>query len=232
MSGATVRDAPVVRHRVRVLGVVQGVGFRPFVHRLARELGLAGFVGNDNRGVIVEVEGRDGAVACFEARLVDQAPPLARIDRVDTTAVAPLGAAEFHIAQTAVGGDVATFVSPDIAVCDDCLAEMRDPLNRRRRYPFVNCVNCGPRFTITVRLPYDRPNTTMRGFALCADCEREYDDPQDRRFHAQPIACPACGPRLRFEDGLVVANDTDAALAAAQAALARGEIVAIKGLGG
>ena len=157
-----------VRRRIRVVGVVQGVGFRPFVQRLATELALSGHVGNDTEGVLVEIEGRVPSVRRFEERLVDEAPPLARIDRVEATGIDALGESEFRIVETRAAGRVRTFVSPDVAVCDDCLAEMFDPTNRRYRYPFINCTNCGPRFTITVRLPYDRPNTTMNRFPLCS----------------------------------------------------------------
>jgi hydrogenase maturation protein HypF len=228
-----------VRHRIRVVGVVQGVGFRPFVQRLATELDLSGHVGNDTEGVVVEVEGRASAVRSFEGRVVDEAPPLARIDEVEASDVAVVGEMSFRIIESRSTGQVRTLVSPDIAVCDDCLAEMSDAADRRYRYPFINCTNCGPRFTITVRLPYDRPNTTMRDFSLCPACSAEYHDPDDRRFHAQPVACAACGPRLWFEGGprpdgrpAPPTDGTDAAIAAAQEALARGEIVAIKGLGG
>jgi len=214
--------------------VVQGVGFRPFVHRLAGELGLAGWVGNDGGGVVLEVEGAAEAVDAFERRLVgDERPPLARIDAIEATSATPTGGTGFRIAASDASAAVRTFVPPDVATCDDCRRELFDPADRRFRYPFVNCTNCGPRFTITVRLPYDRPNTTMAGFPLCADCAREYADPADRRFHAQPVACPACGPRLWFEDpGGDAVRGTDAALAAAQAALADGAVVAVKGLGG
>jgi hydrogenase maturation protein HypF len=224
-------DTPV-RIRIRVAGVVQGVGFRPFVHRLATELVLAGHVGNDTEGVFVEVEGSGPAVEAFRARLTTDAPPMARIDGVDVTALPPTRDTGFRIVESDRAGTVRTLVSPDVAVCDDCLAELADPTDRRSRYPFINCTNCGPRFTITLRVPYDRPNTTMAGFTLCEDCHREYDDPADRRFHAQPLACPACGPRLWFEGAGPAVMGTDRALAAAHEALARGEIVAIKGLGG
>ncbi len=234
MTTGTVAEFPV-RHRVRVAGVVQGVGFRPFVHRLAADLGLAGCVGNDTNGVFLEIEGRPEVVAGFEERLVRDAPPLARIFEIETSTVTPSGATGFFIVESRAEGRAKTFVAPDIAVCDDCLAELFDPADRRYRYPFINCTNCGPRFTITIRLPYDRPNTTMGGFPLCAGCAREYGDPSDRRFHAQPVACAACGPRLWFEgdqSGAEAIVSTDAAIAAAQEALGRGEIVAIKGLGG
>jgi len=221
-----------VRHRLRVAGVVQGVGFRPFVHRLAGELALAGHVGNDTEGVFVEIEGPASMVERFQDRLVGEAPPLARIHSVHTQPIEVLGERGFRIVESHSAGQPRTFMSPDVAVCDDCLAELLDPGDRRHRYPFINCTNCGPRFTITVRLPYDRPNTTMRHFSLCAACAQEYHDPGDRRFHAQPVACPACGPRLWFESPAGVVEGTDAAISATQAALARGEIVAVKGVGG
>lgn len=163
---ATARPSPLVRHRIRVAGLVQGVGFRPFVHRLATDLDLAGHVGNDTDGVFVEVEGRAEDVDRFEVRLGAEAPPLARIDGCQVTAISAVGEATFRIVESRDGGPAKTWVSPDVAVCDDCLAELFDPANRRYRYPFINCTNCGPRFTITVRLPYDRPNTTMGGFTL------------------------------------------------------------------
>ena len=222
-----------VRHRLRVTGVVQGVGFRPHVHRLADELGLTGFVGNDSEGVFVEAEGPSDAVELFERRLVAEAPPLAAVAGLEARPV-DLGADEgFRIVASRSSSGATTFLPPDVAVCDDCLAELFDPGDRRFRYPFITCTNCGPRFTITRRLPYDRPHTTMAGFTLCAACAAQYHDPADRRFHAQPLACAACGPRLWFEgsDGVRV-EGTDAALAAAQAALAAGGIVAVKGIGG
>jgi hydrogenase maturation protein HypF len=188
------------RHRLRVVGVVQGVGFRPFVHRLATELDLAGHVGNDSEGVFVEVEGAPPVLGDFELRLRREAPPLARIHAIEASAVAVLGEDSFRIVESRATGAARTFVSPDFAVCDECLSELFDPKDRRYRYPFINCTNCGPRFTITVALPYDRPNTTMAGFPLCPACMREYEDPADRRFHAQPLACAKCGPRLWLEE--------------------------------
>ncbi len=231
MTAQTTSDA-LVRRWVRVVGVVQGVGFRPFVHRLADELGLAGHVGNDTEGVFMEIEGSPAAVEGLLARLVTEAPPLAKIFGVDSTPCPPTFQVGFHIVESPGDGAARTFVSPDVAVCDDCLAELSDPTDRRARYPFTNCTNCGPRFTITMRLPYDRHNTTMRDFALCDACLAEYNDPADRRFHAQPVACAECGPRIWFEgaDGMV--EGSDAALAATQQALAGGAIVAVKGLGG
>jgi hydrogenase maturation protein HypF len=231
MTTLTTAAAPV-RRRIRVVGVVQGVGFRPFVHRVASDLNLAGFVGNDTEGVLVEVEGVAGDVAQFEARLVRDAPPLARIFSVDAAPVLVRHESGFRIIESQTSAAISTFVSPDTAVCDDCLREMFDAGDRRFRYPFINCTNCGPRFTITLRLPYDRPNTTMRHFGLCPSCETEYHDPEDRRFHAQPLACAVCGPRLWFESLHEAREGSEAAIAAAQVALARGAVVAIKGLGG
>lgn len=221
-----------VRRRIRVHGVVQGVGFRPHAHRLATELRLAGHVGNDTAGVFIEIEGDRLAVEAFEQRLAADAPPLARIDAVDTTTIVPIGERTFRIAESVAESQVRTFAAPDIAVCDDCLRELFDRDDRRHRYPFINCTNCGPRFTITVRLPYDRPNTTMAGFAMCRACTHEYHDPGDRRFHAQPLACPACGPRIWFAESTAITHGTDAAIVATQRALAGGAVVAIKGVGG
>jgi hydrogenase maturation protein HypF len=231
MTSLATQDG-TARRRIRVVGVVQGVGFRPFVHRLATELGLSGHVGNDTEGVFVEVEGAEVSLHQFEARLVADAPPLARIFGVEGVPIALRHEHEFRIVASQSDDTARTFVSPDVAVCDECLAEMFDPGDRRARYPFINCTNCGPRFTITIRLPYDRPNTTMRGFELCAACSGEYHDLSDRRYHAQPVACARCGPRIWFEGSGGSVQGTDAALAATQESLARGEVVAIKGLGG
>ncbi|MGH9303293.1 MAG: carbamoyltransferase HypF [Acidimicrobiales bacterium] len=220
------------RHRIRVAGVVQGVGFRPFVYRLAAELGLAGHAGNDSAGVFVEVEGEVLALASFEARLVGDAPPLARVDRVETARIAFVGDGGFCIVDSDASAPGRTYVSPDVALCGDCLRELLDPADRRFRYPFINCTNCGPRFTITIRLPYDRPNTTMAGFAMCPACAAEYRDPADRRFHAQPVACAHCGPRLWYEGATGTVQSSDDAISAAQDALVAGATVAVKGLGG
>ncbi|MEQ4717564.1 carbamoyltransferase HypF [Nonomuraea sp. B19D2] len=214
--------------RVRVEGVVQGVGFRPFVHGLATRLGLAGRVGNDARGVFVELEGGRDQIGEFLVRLESDAPPLASIDRVTITSTAKAARAggRFHIAESDPSGTSRTLVSPDIATCGDCLAELADPADRRYRYPFVNCVNCGPRLTIVRAMPYDRPLTTMAGFEMCGDCRAEYHDPADRRFHAQPICCPACGPTL---DLVGAAGDP---LAGAAGVLRAGGVLAVKGIGG
>ena len=195
MTGLATPEA-AVRLRLRVTGLVQGVGFRPHVHRLAGALGLAGHVGNDTEGVFAEVEGPAPAVDEFLDRLVADAPAPARIQGVESGRRAADGRRGFAIVESRGRGEARTFVSPDIATCDDCLAELFDPSDRRARYPFTNCTNCGPRFTITLRLPYDRPNTTMRGFGLCDDCAAEYGDPADRRFHAQPVAVPVRAPAV------------------------------------
>jgi hydrogenase maturation protein HypF len=220
-----------VRARVRVEGIVQGVGFRPFVHHLAGSLGLAGTVGNDARGVIAEVEGTPDRVEAFVARLPQEAPAMAVIERVDTTPVPVRGDRGFAIVASDASGSRAVPVSPDIATCAACLADLWDPRDRRHRYPFTNCTDCGPRYTIVRDVPYDRPLTTMAGFAMCDDCAREYHDPGDRRFHAQPVCCPACGPRLALVDADGAPVDGDPVRAAARL-LRAGAVVAVKGLGG
>src|SRR6266516_544361 len=221
----------IVRASVRVEGVVQGVGFRPFVYSLATRLGLAGWVGNDVDGVFAEVEGAAACVEQFLGLLKTQPPPLARVERVTAAAMAPTGAAGFAIVASDHTGRRRALVSADGATCDDCLAELADPADRRFGYPFVNCTNCGPRFTIVTGVPYDRPLTTMAPFTMCAECEAEYRNPADRRFHAQPVCCPACGPRLRLLDtrqNEMAGNP----LAEAARLLAGGHVVAVKGLGG
>jgi hydrogenase maturation protein HypF len=224
-----------VRRRYRVAGVVQGVGFRPFVHRTATRLGLTGTVANDARGVVVEVEGPADAVAELGRRLVTDAPPMARVDSVETSTPAmPLGTSGFRIVESdrRPDGGARTLASPDIATCVDCLRELADPADRRYRHPFISCTNCGPRWTIVRDLPYDRPATTMAAFAMCAACAAEYADPADRRFHAQPIACHDCGPRLELVQPDGAARHGESALAAARRLLAGGGIVAVKGIGG
>lgn len=229
---AVVAGDPPLRRRVTVRGVVQGVGFRPYLYGLATELALAGHVTNTPEGVVVEVEGTASAVARFCDRIAAQAPPLARVESVHHREMPPVGGAAFTILTSRTGGPARTLVSPDSATCADCLAELADPADRRYRHPFVNCTHCGPRYTIVTGVPYDRAHTTMAGFAMCSDCAREYADPADRRFHAQPVACPACGPRLRL---LVPPSDalpgTDP-VAEARALLSDGAVLAVKGLGG
>jgi hydrogenase maturation protein HypF len=219
-----------VRTEVRVEGTVQGVGFRPFVHGLATGLGLAGLVGNDAAGVFIEVEGDAGTVERFLSGLREP-PPLAVVERISTRPLSPEGHSGFSIVGSDASGRRRALVSADSATCADCLRELRDPADRRYGYPFVNCTNCGPRFTIVTDVPYDRPNTTMAGFGMCADCAAEYHDPADRRFHAQPVCCPACGPHVTLRDphGRPLPGEP---VAAAIGLLRDGGILALKGLGG
>lgn len=214
--------------RIRVSGVVQGVGFRPFVWRLANELKLAGWVRNDAAGVEIHAEGSD--LDAFVARLKNDAPPLARVDTVASVAAASVGCHGFSIEESA-GGKVRTAIGHDTAPCDDCLKELFDPESRRWRHGFITCTHCGPRYTVTRRLPYDRPQTSLAPFPFCPDCEREYADPADRRFHAETTCCPHCGPRLALLDaaGGLIEGDP---IAATLALLRAGRVVAIKGLGG
>lgn len=224
-----------LRRSVRVTGVVQGVGFRPYVYGLARSLRLAGHVGNDDRGVFVVVEGDDADVEEFLRRLPAEAPPLAAVETVTAVDEEPVGAEGFVVVESRDGGDAdVALIPPDTAVCADCLREVRDPADRRHRYPFTACTYCGPRYTIVTGLPYDRPCTTMAAFPLCARCQAEYDDPGDRRFHAQPTACPDCGPRLSFRgrDEVTASAYGDDALAAAIRVIRSGGLVAVKGVGG
>lgn len=208
------------RRQIRITGIVQGVGFRPFVYHLAHRLRLSGYVLNSSAGVVVEVEGGAAALAEFARRLRSDAPPLARIEEMLVAEMAPLGAPGFVIRESHAEEGEFVLVSPDVATCADCCHDFSDPANRRYGYAFTNCTNCGPRYTIIRDIPYDRPNTTMAAFRMCAACQAEYDDPADRRFHAQPNACPQCGPQL------------SAPIEEAQRRLAAGEIAAIKGLGG
>jgi hydrogenase maturation protein HypF len=246
-ASASVTDSAArLRVKARVEGVVQGVGFRPHVYRLARELALGGYVLNDERGVLLEVEGSPEAVERFLERLAAKPPPLAKIEHILPEAVAATGIASFEILSSVHAGTPEALVSPDTATCSECLAEMRDPHDRRYRYPFINCTSCGPRFTIATGVPYDRPLTTMAGFEMCECCRGEYEDPGSRRFHAQPNACRECGPRAR----LLASSSTecaggrgaraakgarptaDDAIRAAAESLAKGLIVAVKGVGG
>lgn len=229
MPGTT----PARRLRVAIRGAVQGVGFRPFVYRLALRHDLRGWVVNDAQGVFIEVESDDAALTAFLAALELEKPARAFIQSLESTWLDPVGFHGFEIRHSESRGAISALVLPDIALCDDCRAEILDPTNRRHRYAFTNCTNCGPRFTIIDALPYDRASTTMRGFAMCPACEAEYRDPLDRRFHAQPNACPDCGPHVELwrPDGSIVATHERALLDAA-AAIRDGAIVAVKGLGG
>jgi hydrogenase maturation protein HypF len=221
------------RVRVVIRGAVQGVGFRPFVYRLASSLALKGWVANSPEGVLVEAEGERDVLGEFLVRLSGERPPRSFIQSLEPTFLDPVGFERFDIRASLGGEKPSALVLPDIATCDDCLRELFDPSDRRHRYPFINCTNCGPRFSIIRALPYDRPATTMSAFVMCEQCRAEYEDPLDRRFHAQPNACPDCGPRLSFwnRDGSVVAQRDDALRLAAEAIRA-GLVVAIKGLGG
>ncbi|HEY3350472.1 MAG TPA: carbamoyltransferase HypF [Thermoanaerobaculia bacterium] len=221
------------RVRLEVRGAVQGVGFRPWVFRIAEEHGLAGWVRNDIAGVFIELEGGDDALAAFRRALEGAPPPLARIREVIESSTEPTKEHGFRILPSENAGSRTTLVLPDVATCPACLAEVLDARDRRHLYPFANCTDCGPRFTIVTDLPYDRPATTMAAFTLCGACRAEYENPRDRRFHAQPIACPACGPSLEAwsPDGEVLARRHEALLAAADA-LRHGDAVAVKGLGG
>ena len=244
------------RVRARVEGTVQGVGFRPYVYRLARELELSGWVRNDERGVLVEVEGEAAVLDAFLRRLPAEAPPLAAVERITSEPLAPAGGAGFRIVASERTGAPEALVSPDTATCADCLRELFDPGDRRYRYPFINCTNCGPRFTIVRGVPYDRPLTTMAAFTMCDACRAEYEDPANRRFHAQPNACHVCGPSVRLweppgSDADVPGRDLGARdppragadvagrelgagdpLRAAAEALEAGRVLAVKGIGG
>ncbi len=239
--------------RLVVRGVVQGVGFRPFVYRLAHRHGLSGWIANSSSGVVIEVDGPDGALSAFERDLTTEAPVLARIESVESSSAEPAQAAGFEIRTSERDPGESTLICPDVAICPDCLAEFLDPSDRRYRYPFINCTNCGPRFSIIEGTPYDRPATSMRVFRMCERCQAEYDDPLDRRFHAQPNACPECGPALelvtparpgkdlaetvlgrnyvRMPEPFAELAESDPA-AAARWLLRHGAIVGIRGLGG
>jgi hydrogenase maturation protein HypF len=226
-------EAAAVRERLLVRGTVQGVGFRPFVYRLAQGLELAGWVENSAQGVTIEIEGPEDRVAEFRRRLVDDTPARAAVEALEPVRLGARGHQGFAIRESDGRGERSALVLPDAATCPDCLRELFDPRDRRHRYPFTNCTNCGPRYSIILDLPYDRERTTMVRFAMCGRCLSEYRDPEDRRFHAEPNACPECGPQLTLWDarGRGIAR-RDGALVAAAAALRAGMIVAVKGLGG
>ncbi|MCO6511048.1 MAG: carbamoyltransferase HypF, partial [Aridibacter famidurans] len=221
------------RLKASIRGAVQGVGFRPFVYRLAKEIGLTGWVVNSPQGVSLELEGQLAALHEFASRLRKELPPNASIHSMDSAYLDPVGHEVFEIRISDSEGPRSAVVLPDIAICDDCRREILDPEDRRFGYPFTNCTNCGPRYSIILGLPYDRPNTSMRRFDMCEDCIAEYTDPLNRRFHAQPNACPVCGPSIAFTDatGRSIAKEEEALKAAAKDLL-EGRVVAVKGLGG
>jgi len=220
--------------RIHITGVVQGVGFRPFVYGLAQRYLLTGWVRNTSAGVDIEADGSSEALQSFTEALAAESPPLARIDSIEIADRPADGFTTFEIIQSAPVSGAFQPVSPDVSVCDDCLRELMDPEDRRYRYPFINCTNCGPRFTIIKDIPYDRPQTTMAPFEMCEACASEYQDPLDRRFHAQPVACPDCGPQIWLE---TIHQEQawpkgEEALQTARQMLSEGKILAVKGLGG
>jgi hydrogenase maturation protein HypF len=236
------KTSGVCRKHFDLRGQVQGVGFRPYVYRLATEHALCGYVANNNNGAVIEVEGAASRIAAFERDLIARLPPLAHVSKLTQHALPPLGDAVFRIRASEADPSQRPEVTPDAATCADCRRELFDPSDRRYRYPFTNCTNCGPRYSIIRGLPYDRPKTTMAAFQMCPACQHEYDDPADRRFHAQPNACPICGPQLRLEQspslvgrGQAEGVDSPTAVSVVSAAaslLENGAILAIKGLGG
>jgi len=221
------------RLRLEVQGTVQGVGFRPFVYRLATELGLVGWVENSPQGVVLEIEGSASSLDVFQVRFASELPPLARIESQKTAFLEQVGYSRFTVRASSFAGTKTATVLPDVATCPDCLKEIFDPQNRRFRYPFTNCTNCGPRYSIIEALPYDRANTTMKIFPMCPECRAEYEDPANRRFHAQPNACPVCGPHIELWDkkGTAIASRYEALVLLCDA-LRAGSIVALKGIGG
>jgi hydrogenase maturation protein HypF len=236
--------ADVLRYRVRIHGVVQGVGFRPFVFRLALRHGLTGLIANDPSGIILEVQGESGSLAAFQSDLRNNPPPASAIDGITVEELVPIPEPGFQIVGSRDDAEAVAFISPDLATCENCLRELFDPSDRRFRYPFLNCTQCGPRFTIVRRLPYDRPNTTIARFTMCPRCWEEYLDPSHRRFHAQPNACPICGPRIWLvpssaaDSALSSPNDVgswfqgETALCRAISLLEAGRVLAVKGIGG
>jgi hydrogenase maturation protein HypF len=225
-------NALTVRRLIHVSGLVQGVGFRPFVYHLASALELSGSVKNTASGVVIEVQGDTGSVEDFIVRLHNEAPPLAQVHQISLEELDCVDEDEFRITESRKGESVHTLISRDVAVCDDCLREMFDPQDRRFCYPFINCTNCGPRFTIVRSIPYDRPGTSMASFRMCEACQAEYDDPRSRRFHAQPNACPECGPKMELCGREASAPSESDPIGAAVELLRSGQIGAIKGLGG
>jgi hydrogenase maturation protein HypF len=222
----------IIGRKIHIQGVVQGVGFRPFVYNLAVNLKLNGWVRNTSAGVDIEVEGPPESMEAFITALREEAPPLSRIDEFQVGELPTNGFTEFKIIHSEPVPGGFQPISPDVSICPDCLRELFDLNDRHYRYPFVNCTNCGPRFTIIQDIPYDRPKTTMAPFEMCPDCEAEYNDPTNRRFHAQPVACPACGPKVWLETEEEVLSEKDEAIQATRRLLMEGKIVAVKGLGG
>ena len=190
----------IKRLAISIGGAVQGVGFRPFIYRLAKQLKLNGYVINSSSGVTIEAEGSESRLTEFIFKIEAEKPIHARISSMEYSFLDPLGFISFDIRESVNNGEASALILPDISMCNDCLKEMLDPNNRRYLYPFINCTNCGPRFSIIEKIPYDRPNTSMKIFQMCNECKKEYEDPNDRRFHAQPIACPNCGPHLELWD--------------------------------
>lgn len=224
----------IVHRNIRIRGIVQGVGFRPFVYKQAKLFALSGYVYNDTEGVYIEIEGEKKSADDFTASMTEKAPPLSYVIDVSAEDSRVIGMKGFQITESRHTDERSAFYSPDVAVCDECLAEFFDPDNRRYHYPFITCINCGPRFSIISDIPYDRSNTTMDCFPLCKDCAAEYRSPDDRRFHAQPTACGTCGPHLSFYDisGRLISEETDAIASRCNDLLAEGSIIAMKGMGG
>lgn len=231
ISDVAVTEVQYQRRRIRVQGIVQGVGFRPFIFHLAEQYALAGWVQNNATGVVIEIEGPTNALDEFTRAIENGAPPLAHIARLGSEIIPPLYETGFSIVASDSNAEKRAWISPDACICDDCLRELFDPADRRYRYPFINCTNCGPRFTIVKDVPYDRPLTTMAEFTMCPQCQKEYDDPHDRRFHAQPNACPICGPTAALEYEARVETNQDAIESAARM-LEKENILALQGIGG
>lgn len=231
-KGIGVTGSMIHRKSLQVNGIVQGVGFRPFVYRLAHQLKLAGFVNNNSNGVTIEIEGTQNSLAVFIEKLRNNTPPLAQIAEIAYQNIPVKNEKAFQIITTSNNSAATTNIAPDVSVCDDCLEELFDPGNRRYRYPFINCTNCGPRYTIVKSIPYDRPFTSMSVFKMCPQCQKEYDDPLDRRFHAQPNSCPECGPKLTLLDRSGKKIDNTDSIEQAVKIIRNGSILALRGLGG
>ena len=225
-------SAEIIAKRICINGIVQGVGFRPFIYQLARREGLYGQVANNAEGVIIDVEGPAAGIAAFVQAIDREKPPLAQIVNLTQQVQTPAGRTRFSIAPSQGADFRATLISPDVAVCEDCRRELFDPADRRYGYPFINCTNCGPRFTIVKDIPYDRKYTTMAPFKMCGMCQEEYNDPRDRRFHAQPNACPECGPSLTLLNDKLEKLEISDVISEVCSLLRDGKIIAIKGLGG